>query len=70
MTDFNMHVDVDYSVDSDYHKNGQVEIHITLDEPSAESFYTWLADGCNSDLILYKNGCRLNGICNKNEDKE
>jgi len=59
MTDFNMHVDVDYTIDSDYHENGQVEIHITLDPQSAEDFYTWLADGCNSDLTLNKNGCRL-----------
>ena len=59
MTDFNMHVDVDYTIDSDYHKNGRVEIQITLDEKSAESFYHWLADGCDNDLILNKNGCRL-----------
>lgn len=59
MTDFNMHVDVDYAIDSDYHKNGQVEIQITLDEESAKDFYHWLADGCNSDLIFNKNGCRL-----------
>ena len=59
MSDFEMHVDVDYTIDSDYHKNGRVELQITLDEKSAEDFYHWLADGCKSDLIFNKNGCRL-----------
>jgi len=59
MTDFEMHVDVDYTIDSDYHQNGRVEIQITLDEKSAVDFYHWLADGCNSDLVFNKNGCRL-----------
>lgn len=59
MTDFSMHVDVDYTIDSDYHKNGRVEIQITLDEGSAADFYRWLADGCNRGLVLSKNGCKL-----------
>ncbi len=61
MTDFNMHVDVDYTIDSDYHKNGRVELHLTLDKISADAFYRWLANGCEGELAITKKGCRLAG---------
>lgn len=59
MTEFNLRVEVEYNLSSEYHSDGRAEIELTFDPESREAFYKWLASGCKDDLILNKDGCKL-----------
>lgn len=58
MANFNIKIETDYNVNSSFGSNGNATVELTFDPDSREAFFTWLAGGCTTDLVLNDRGCR------------
>jgi len=56
MTDFSLSVEVDHTPGSQYHNDGRATLKLVLDPESAKAFYEWMADGCERDLLVSRDG--------------